>query len=129
MLAHRLRDSLALRQLLESGKGVGHPVEREREGDDAAAVGRGSVRRCLGGLDVGGSAGLLDRVLREAVALAGPAVRTAEGEHARVLAGAVVEELLRRPPLLQAELEVLLGRGRLREECPDGGDLVGHRAV
>src|SRR6185437_12185599 len=109
--ADRLRDSVSLWQLLESREGVGHAVEGEREGDDAAAVGRGSVRFCLGCLGVGGGAGLLDRVLREAVALGGPAVRAAEGEHARVLARAVVEELPGRPPLLQAELEVVLRRG------------------
>ena len=51
------------------------------------------VRVDVGGLGVRGAAGLLHRMVGQAVALGRPAVRAAEGEHAGVLAGAVVEDL------------------------------------
>ena len=57
---------LSLGQLLEAREGVGHALERERERDDAAAVGRGR-ELCLVGFDclgVGGGARLLDRDAR-----------------------------------------------------------------
>ena len=129
--AHRVGDAACARQLLEARERVGHALEREREGDDAAAVGRGRElgRVGVGGLGVRGAAGLLHRMAGQAVALERPAVGAAEGEHAGVLAGAVVEDLLRRAPCLQAELEVVLGGGRLREQRAHGGDLVVGRAV
>ena len=117
--------------MLEAGERVRHALEREREGHDAAAVGCGRelvflrIRR----FGVRGGARLLDRMVGQAVAGGRPVVRAAEGEHAGVLARAVVEDLLGRPALLKAELEVVLGRGRLREQRADGGDLVRRGAV
>ena len=40
-----------------------------------------------------------------------------------------MEERARRPALLQADLELVLGRGRLRQQRADGGDLVVGGAV
>ncbi len=127
----RCGDALTGVELLEARERERHPLEREGERDDAAAV-----RRCgeLRGIDVRrlgvrGAARLLHRVLGQAIAESGPAVCTAEGEHPGVLAGAVVEDLLRRPALLQPELEVVLGRRRLGEERADGRDLILGRAV
>jgi hypothetical protein len=57
---------------------------------------------------MGIQARLLDRVLGQAVAVDGPAARTAEREHSGVVAGAVVVDALGRPALLQTELEVVL---------------------
>src|SRR5262249_53171758 len=45
--------------------------------------------------------------------------------HPGVLARAVVVDLLRRPALLETELEVVFGRVRVREELPRGLDLLG----
>ena len=83
-------------QVLEAREHERHPLERQGEGDDAAAVDRGrdladavtsaaatsseAAARCTG-------------CVRESVAAAGPAARAAEREHPRVLAGAVVLEL------------------------------------
>ena len=85
-----------------------HPLESEREGDDAAAVGAGHerLRLDLGRLGVDRQARLLDRMLGQAVALCRPTVGAAEGEHPGMVAGAVVVDQLGRPALLRAELEV-----------------------
>ena len=60
---------------------------------------------------------------REAVALGAPAVRPANGEHAGVLAGAVVLQPRRRVPL-GAALEVVLPGMSAGEEEPDGRQLL-----
>ena len=95
--------------------------QRQREGDDAAAVDRGGdlvrarqaphlLQSCL-----------LARMLGQAVALGRPALRTTQCEHSRVLPGAVVLELrLFEGPAF----EVVLGRGRLREERSDRPELT-----
>ena len=83
----------------------------------------------LGRLAVRVRARALHGVVGQAVALDRPALRPAEGEHAGVLARAVVEDLLRRAALLEAELEVVLVGGRGGEERPHGRDLVLGRAV
>ena len=94
---------------------------------DAAAVDRG---RDLVGRDVGGSrdlgvAGVLDRMRREPVAAAGPAVHPAEREHPGVLARAVVLKRRR----LGAALELVLGRGRLLEQAANRRELLGRGEV
>ena len=92
MSAHRGRHPGAAVDLLEPREEQGHPLERERERDDAAPVDR---RRDLVGGRVGGGrdlgeAGVLDRMGREPIAAAGPAARAAERKHSGVLARAVV---------------------------------------
>src|SRR5436190_3258128 len=95
--------------------------QRQREGDDAAAVDGGGdlvrVRQAPHLLQCC----LLARMLGQAVALGRPALRTAQCEHPRVLPGAVVLELR---PFEGAALEVVLGGGRLREECSDRLELT-----
>ena len=78
------------------------PRERHRVGRDAAAVDRAPERRRAELADPA-----LQRVLGEPVAARRPAVRAAGGEHARVLARAVVAELPLRPALLRPVLEVV----------------------
>jgi len=85
--------------------------------------------RCLGGLRVRFGRGLLDRMLRLVVAAFRPVPDVAEGEHPGVLAGAVVVDLVRRPSLLEAELEVVLGRVGLGEEGSRGRQLLRGGAV
>src|SRR5204862_2973507 len=63
----------------------------------------------------------LDRMLGQAVALDRPAARPAEREHPRVLAGAVVPQAR---PVLEAALELVLRRGRLRQQLSDRVELV-----
>ena len=125
--AHRGRHAGAAVDLLQPREHQRHPLERQREGDHAAAVDR---RRDLLGRDVGrrgdlGEAGVLDRMRRQPVAAARPAVHPAEREHPGVLAGAVVLERRR----LGAALELVLGRGRLREQAADRGELLGRGEV
>ena len=127
MLAHRGGDPGAAVDLLEAREHQRHPLEREREGDDAAAV---DGRRHLVDLDVGGgrdhvAARMLDRVRVEPVAAARPAVGAAEREHAGVLAGAVVLERRR----LGAALELSLVGRRLREQAAHGVELLGRGEV
>src|SRR5205085_10390816 len=83
----------------------------------------------LSGLELGGCRDLsldlaLERMAGEPVPLGLPAARPARGKHARVLAGAVVEDRLPRTALLEAELEVVLGRRGLREQPSDRLDLL-----
>ena len=76
-------------------------------------------------LDLGGACDLLEhrllaRVRSEAIALGRPAALTAEEQHRRVLAGAVVLE----PRRLRPALEVVLRRARLRQETLDRRELI-----
>ena len=66
---------------------------------------------------------------REPVSLARPAADPAGREHSRVLAGTVVVDRLRRAALLETDLQVVLGGGRLGEQAPDGLDLLGLSAM
>src|SRR3954471_4279530 len=122
--AHGGDDPGAVRQRLESRVRVSHPVEPEGERDDAAAVARGNLRLDLGGLRVRLVTRALDRMLRQGVALPRRVASPAEGEHAGVLARAVVVDLLRRPPLLETELEIVLRRLGAREQAANRLDLL-----
>ena len=104
----------------EPREGVRHPLEREPEREHAAAVDarRDVVLRYFGRLRVDGEHLALHPVTLEAVALAAPAPRPAEREHAGVLARAVVLEPGRRVPLRPA-LELVLARRRTREQPAD----------
>jgi len=93
---------------------VSHPLEREREGEDAAAVDRG---RDLARIDFGSRCDLgvqlpLQRVAGEPVAPTRPAAFATEQEKAGVLAGAVVLQ----PRRLRTALEVVFARAGLRKQ-------------
>ncbi len=66
---------------------------------------------------------------RAAVALRRPAAGTTESEHPGVVSRAVVVHLLRRPTLLDAELEIVLRRLGPREQRTHGGHLLGRVAM
>ena len=99
---------------------MGHSLEREREGGDAATVGskldpsRIDFRRC-GDLE---EHGLLTRMVGEPVALARPPPRATESEQPSMLAGAIVLE--RRGPSIGSSspaLEVVFGCRRPRKQA------------
>src|SRR5207244_262541 len=93
--AYRLGYPRRALQLLEPRECVRHSLEGQREGDYAAAVDAGLdlVLRHLGRLGVHGVHRALRTVSLEPITLAPPTVGTAEREHPRVLAGAVVVQL------------------------------------
>ena len=72
---------------------------------------------------------LLQRMRGVAIRMQRPVVRPARGEHARVLAGAVVAELPVGTALLQAVLEVVDRRTGAREHLAHGRELRGLRAM
>ncbi len=72
---------------------------------------------------------LLHRVVGEAVARFGHLRGVADGEKARVLAGAVVRQRPRLAPLLETALEIVLGRRRPREQAGDGLELLRRGAM
>src|SRR6266576_1976365 len=118
---HRGRDPAASLAGFEPREHERDPLEREREADYAAAV---DCRLELAGLELGGGRDfgqdlILKRMAGKPVPLGLPAPSPARGEHAGVLAGAVVEDRLRRTALLDPDLEVVLGRGSLREQPSD----------
>ena len=123
MRAHRGGHARAALALLESREHECHPLERQREGEHAAAVdgGRQVVGATSGRLGDLGQACVLDRVRREPIAAARPALGAAEREHPGVLARAVVLERRR----LRPALELVLVRRRLREQAAHGGELLG----
>src|SRR6185369_17561837 len=104
-----LGDAVAPIELREAAERMCHLFQLQREGEHAAAVDRGPdlVLRHLCRLGVRREHLPLDTVALEPVALASPAVRTAEGEHPGVLARAVVLEPGRRLSLAPA-LELVL---------------------
>ena len=106
-----------------------HPLERERERHDAAPVAGRLVGLDLGGLRMSLVTGPLHRMLGRVVAVRRPTAGSAEGEHPRVLSRAVVVDLLRRPALLEAELEIVLGRLGARKQRAHGGHLLGRVAM
>ena len=118
--------ALALGRLLEPREHRRHPLERQGEREDAAAVDGGRDRVLVDARRVGDVAQVraLHAVALEPVALLAPAVRAADGEHPGVLAGAVVLEPRGRVAL-RAALEVVLARVRAREQHPDGVELLG----
>ena len=123
MLAHGARDTLPAFEAREAGEGLGHPLERERERHDAAAVDRGGHRLLP---NLGSSRDLpqhrmLAGVRRQPIAGGLPLLGPAEGEHPGVLARAVVLEARRLGPALEV---VLRGR-RLREQAADELELLG----
>src|ERR1041385_3445047 len=63
--------------------------------------------------------GLLQRVIGMAVALHRPAVRAADRDHRRMLAGAVVVDLLGRAAVLQAAVALALGTAGVLQERAD----------
>ena len=89
------------------------PLKRPRERRHAAAVHRG-----LAAADHLGDP-LLQRVQRIAIRMQRPAVRRARGEHAGVLAGAVVAEPSLGPALLQPVLEIV-------DAGPGAGEHLSH---
>src|SRR6185312_6563819 len=113
-LANPRRDACAAVELLKAGERMCHPLERHCERDHAAAVDAGwkgslaQFRR----LGVHGEHRALHWVIGQAVPLRLPAVGAAEGEHAGVLARAVVVDRRGRISL-RAALEVVDRRGRL----------------
>jgi hypothetical protein len=129
--AHRGGDAAASLTVFEPREHERDPLERKREADDTTAV---DCRLQLAGLELGGGCDLgqdlvLERMAGEPVPLGLPAASPARGEHAGVLAGAVVEDRLRRTALLDSHLEVFLGRRRLREQASDSLDLLRFGAV
>ena len=100
----------------EARERVRHPLEGHPEGEDAAAVDRGRdlVARQLGRAATSSRSSCCIGWPSQPVALDRPPAGAADGEEARVLAGAVVREQARPAALLGAELEVGLGRRRRR---------------
>src|SRR5437764_1092447 len=130
MRPHSVGDAHTGRACLEAGEHVGHPFERECERHHAAAVDGGrdlvlvDARR---GRDVP-EIRALHPVARQAVALRAPLARSADGEHARVLAGAVVLEP-RRWIALAAALKLVLARVSTAKQHPNGCKLLRVGAV
>src|SRR5919109_2388157 len=123
--AHRIGDASPAVQRPEARERMRHPFERQREGDDPAAVDR---RRDLALVDLGCGGDLrehrlLTRVVGEAVAARVPLLRPAEREEPGVLPGAVVTDPLRRISF-GPTLELVLLRRRLREERAHGAELL-----
>ena len=107
------------------GERRGHPLERQRERHDAAAV---DGRRDLVGRQSGGRRDLLEQLLLQRVV--GEPVAAVSQPRARQTArkpACFPEQLwwigARRPALLLAALEVVLRRRSLREQAAHGGDL------
>ena len=106
---------------------MGGTLERHAERGDTAAVDGDRDRRridigCRGDLP---THGLLARVVEQPVAVAHPALGTAEREKPRVLARAVVCD----PRRLGTALEVVLGRGRVGEDAANDSELLRGRPV
>src|SRR5262245_17995965 len=97
------------------------PRQRQREGDDAAAVDRRVDLVGAGEARDLREPRLLAWMVGQAIALGRPALGPAQREHPGVLARAVVLQLR---ALEGPALEVVLGRGRLREERAHGLELV-----
>src|SRR5262245_22431486 len=113
--AHRIGDTS-----VDAAEGDRDPCQRQREGDDTAAVGRrGDLVGAREAPDLR-ERGLLAGMPGQTVALGRPALGAAERKHSRVLARAVVLQLraLERPAF-----EIVLGRRRLGEETADGCEL------
>ena len=123
--AHRVGHAAAAVQLREARERVRHPLQGQREVDDAAAVDRCRYlllaeirrRRHLG------QHRLLHRVVGQPVAARVPPPGAAERQEPGVLSGAVVPERARRLAL-GAALELVLLGGRLGEQRPDRADLL-----
>src|ERR1051325_8716396 len=122
---HRGRDPRAAVELLEARERTGGAFQRQREANDPAAVrsGRDVLRLELGRRGDLRVKGLLQRVIGMAVALHRPAVRAADRDHRRMLAGAVVVDLLGRAAVLQAAVELALGAAGVLQERADRLDV------
>ena len=71
----------------------------------------------------------LKRVVGPPVALDRPAVGAADGDHARVLAGAVVEDRLGRAAVLEPAVELVLASTRRGQQPPHDLDVLGGAEV
>src|SRR5947208_1803998 len=124
IVAHASDDPVASAESFQPCKDECHTLERQRERDHAAAVDGGwdLVLGHLCRLRVNGEHRALHRMARQPVTLTRPAVRTAEGEHPRVLARTIVVQG-RRWIALRAALELVDVGGRLRQQRAHGGQL------